>query len=186
MRKSLRLLVAGFFVVMFFSVVVQQAMAQQWIWYPEAGGNPLESAPAATRYFVKVVTVDAIKSASLEITADNSYKLYINGKMIGEGKKWEEATVYNLAKNLVKGKNVIAIEATNVDGPAGIIFKGKITPAAGKSISLDSSSKWLSSDKATKGWLEGTTDKTWLKALELANFGEGPWGANVVSKTMGQ
>ena len=58
----------------------------EWIWYPE--GNPAQSAPIGTRYFHRVIEVDAtktLKSATAALTADNTFTLWINGKKVSEG-----------------------------------------------------------------------------------------------------
>ena len=58
----------------------------EWIWYPE--GNPAQSAPVGTRYFKRIIHVDAKKvlaSATAGVSADNEFTLWINGKKVSEG-----------------------------------------------------------------------------------------------------
>lgn len=171
-------LVAG--LVIFQGRCQEESKVPQWIWYPEKDMDPIVEAPAEPRYFVKIINLESpVKSAVLEIAVDNIYQLFVNGKAIGEGDNWQIATKYDITKNLKKGKNVIAIQATNVDGPAGWIMKGKITTADGKTIVFFSNSSWRTSTRATKGWQEGELDKSWVKALEMGEFGVQPWGTNV-------
>src|SRR5208282_5606659 len=54
-----------------------------WIWYPDPGGDPATSAPAETVYFRRTFTLDtdagAVGQATVSVTADESYELYVNG-----------------------------------------------------------------------------------------------------------
>src|SRR5258708_7756434 len=84
----------------------QDAKGVQWIWYNE--GNPLAEAPVATRFFRRVFEVkQEVKEASLDITADNSFTVWINGAEIGSGNEWMHVNRFDVKRRLVKGKNVI-------------------------------------------------------------------------------
>jgi alpha-L-rhamnosidase len=49
-----------------------------WIWFPE--GDPASSAPAATRWFRRVVELpDDVTAARIAISADNVFSLSVNG-----------------------------------------------------------------------------------------------------------
>lgn len=168
-------------------IYAEGAGTAQWIWYPEKDMDPIAEAPAEPRYFVKIFSLEAApKSAKIEVAVDNVYQLFVNGKSIGEGDNWQAATVYDITKNLKTGKNTIAILATNQDGPAGFIVAGGLVTADGKKVSLVSNSTWKASDKATKGWQDGVEDKSWVKALEMGEYGSPPWGTNVQSEMIGQ
>src|SRR5690349_21228626 len=59
----------------------------QWIWYPEEN---LKKAPASTRYFRKIFEApDELESASVAITCDDEYILYLNGQKVAEGSNWK-------------------------------------------------------------------------------------------------
>ena len=159
----------------------------QWIWFPEIDMDPLAEAPTESRYFVRTFDLDsAVKSASIEIAVDNSYELYVNGKSIGQGDNWQQAAVFDIAANLKKGKNTIAVMAANAGGPAGWIMAGKVVTDKGTKVDLSTNSGWLASDKEVKGWLDGNIDKSWVKALELGEYGCSPWGTNVQSEMLSQ
>jgi len=168
-------------------ICAEGAGTAQWIWCPEKDIDPIAEAPAEPRYFVKIFSLEAApKSAKMEIAVDNVYQLFVNGKLAGEGDNWQNATVYDIAKYLKKGDNVIAVQATNADGPAGFIVAGKVVAADGKAISLNSNSTWKASVKATKGWQDGNVDKSWVKALEMGEYGVQPWGENVQCEMLSQ
>src|ERR1700690_1691903 len=61
----------------------------KWIWFPE--GNPAERAPVCTRYFRRIVelpTNEVVSAATIEITADDQFHLYVNGQEAGKGDNW--------------------------------------------------------------------------------------------------
>src|SRR5262245_18075623 len=97
----------------------QPVSGLQWIWFDE--GEPVKEAPAETRYFRRTFAIDRpvpnpIDEAQLDITADNVYTVWVNGKEVGQGDKWETVKRFDVKKHLVHGKNVIAVEAKNTDG----------------------------------------------------------------------
>lgn len=70
-------------------------------------------------HYRKTAYLDAIaKEYIVHITADNRYKLYVNGKMVCFGPQlsdiphWRYETI-NIAPYLIKGKNVVAAEVVN-------------------------------------------------------------------------
>src|SRR5262249_46189606 len=92
----------------------QQASAVQWIWFDE--GDPTQSAPAETRYFRRVFVIDrpvqkVVDEGTLDITADNSFTVWINGHQVGKGAKWERIYRFDVTKLLQHGENAIAVEA---------------------------------------------------------------------------
>src|SRR5262245_43202541 len=92
------------------------AASLHWIWFDE--GNPLQDAPAETRYFRKVFTIDRpvakpVDEGTLDITADNAFTVWVNGKEVGRGDRWERVYRFDVTSLLVHGKNVVAVEAHN-------------------------------------------------------------------------
>src|SRR5262245_27784708 len=64
----------------------------QWVWYDE--GDPAQDAPAETRYFRRAFTVDRpgpkpADKATLDITADNRFTVWVNGAEVGSGDTWQ-------------------------------------------------------------------------------------------------
>ena len=60
----------------------------QWIWFNE--GDPLVEAPAETRYFRRVFNARGpVDEATLDLTADNSFTVWLNGVKIGSGSDWK-------------------------------------------------------------------------------------------------
>jgi hypothetical protein len=63
----------------------------------------------------------AISKARLRITADNSYKVYLNGAKIGQGTEWRRLTEYDLTLLLTPGVHVLAVGVFNEVGAAGLV-----------------------------------------------------------------
>jgi alpha-L-rhamnosidase len=149
-----------------------------WIWYPE--GDPLSGAPAGTRYFRKTFNLAAatdVKSAACSVTADNQFDLYVNGTRLGGGADWHQVASFDVRGALSTGNNVVAIQAANVDGPAGVLASCRIELATGAPISLSSDRTWKAANVAAANWQSATfDDSSWVAAKELAPLGQGPWG----------
>jgi putative heme-binding domain-containing protein len=148
-----------------------------WIWFDE--GDPLSDAPAEIRYFRRVFTVDVPKAgeeALLEITADNGFIVWLNGVEVGTGNTWERIERYEVGKRLVAGKNILAVEARNEGGPAGLLVRLSIGPKGKGKTVLVSNREWKSSKTAAKDWKKlDFDDSKWSRARELVPMGGGPW-----------
>jgi putative heme-binding domain-containing protein len=152
----------------------------QWVWFPE--GDPAASAPAETRYFLRVFTIDhpgdkPVTEAALEITADNEYIVWINGTEVGKGDDWNQVNRFDVRKLLIKGKNVIAVQAHNQGGPAGLMARLTYVPTGGARRTLVTDGEWLAAKTAGDGWRTATYDaKKWSPVKVLGPVGKaGPW-----------
>src|SRR2546421_580100 len=149
LRRSLPLLVVLLGTAVLFAWRPWQVRGQapkpmNWIWYDE--GNPLASAPAETRYFRRVFSLaKAPTEATLEITADNRFVVWLNGARVGQGDTWQNLSNYKVARHLVAGRNILAVEAKNDGGPAGLVVRLS-WPGAGKTReTLVSDGEWKAS-----------------------------------------
>ena len=163
------------------------AAPPQWIWFNE--GDPLQSAPAETRYFRRTFTLDparkVIDKARLEITADNTFTVWLNGAQIGSGDQWQQLYRFDVRKQLRPGKNVLAVEAGNQGGPAGLVVRLKWTAKGQPEQTLVSDAAWKASKSGGKGWSAADfNDKGWTAARVLGAYGQvGPWGGASASGT---
>ena len=154
----------------------------KWVWYPE--GNPAVGAPTATRYFRRILTLAAdreVKSALFTLTADDGFILYVNGKNVGHSDdqtdSWRRPVTVNLAKEIAAGDNILAIEAHNNEGPAGLAGQLKVQFQAGDPLTLRIDHSWKASQAGPAGWNgRGFDDTAWVAAMETESIGEGPWG----------
>src|SRR5262249_34534751 len=101
----------------------------QWIWTKDADG--FKNAPTGACYFRKTFPLasseaDAIQSgksqALLSIIADDDYTCWLNGDLVAQGGlSCGRVCVFDVTKQLRKGDNVLAVRASNITGPAGLL-----------------------------------------------------------------
>lgn len=149
-------------------------MARKWIWHPTAKGNN------QTVFLRRACDIDRgaqITSAALDISADNEFVLYVNGRKIGAHDNWAELRTYDVASALQGGRNVIAIEAKNEAGPCGVLLGLNLQFADGTTKEILSDEQWLASDKREEDWTAaGFDDAKWVKVAVVGNYGDAPWG----------
>ncbi len=66
-----------------------------------------------------------IVSGLLDITADDKFTVWLNGKRIGDNSDWQHPQSFDVAEELRPGKNVLAVRAgvksdTAIQNPAGL------------------------------------------------------------------
>jgi len=170
----------------------QPANGLEWIWFNE--GDPTRGAPAATRYFRRAFTIDRpvqppVDEGVLDITADNAFTVWVNGAEVGRGSEWKQVFRFDVKKHLVHGQNVIAVEARNDSGPAGLMVRLTYAPNGQSKLILNSDRDWKAAQKAVAGWQKvDFDDRKWEAVKVLGPVGKtGPWqslawGGSAVSK----
>ena len=131
------------------------------------------------RYFRKTFKLSkgSIKQASVLISVDDSYKLFINGRDVGEGDNWTHVGKYDVTNLLNKDNNIIAVEGNNkgkIDNPASILFAMKVTFDDDKIFKLYSDKTWISSNKTPEdNWINFKFDDS--KWVEVRDYGTNNW-----------
>jgi putative heme-binding domain-containing protein len=159
----------------------ESTSAVQWIWFDE--GDPAREAPAETRYFRKVFTIDrpvqkVVDEGTLDITADDAFRVWVNGTEIGSGDRWQRVYQFDVMKQLVHGKNVVAVEAkNNHPSPAGLLVRLAYVPNGMSKLAMVSDGSWKASKTAPAGWQQvGFDDGAWSRVRVLGPVGQaGPW-----------
>jgi putative heme-binding domain-containing protein len=147
----------------------------EWIWHPGAGASPGAN---EVRYFRKTFSLDELpRRANLGVAADNHFVAYLNGQKIGEATGWNEFRRYDVAKNLKRGQNVLAIEARNEGGPAGLIAQLELRGQGDRQM-IVSDASWKTSAGQERDWPTAAFQPgaTWLAAKSLGKLGVSPWG----------
>lgn len=140
-----------------------------WIWYDK--GNPAHSAPPETIYFSKTFNIKDIgllKEAVAYVTADNSYKLSINGKEIMQGNDFRRIDSESVLSALHSGENkmsVVAINDGETPNPAGLMAAMRLVQKNGMSLSIVSDASWNAS----------RDEKSWSGAKVLGKGTMSPW-----------
>lgn len=152
----------------------------QWIWFNE--GNPLTNAPVATRYFRRSFTIDRpfanpTDEAILHITADDAFKVWLNGKFVGEGITWNKVYRFDVNKMTVPGKNTLAVEAKNTGSAAGLLVRFGFIPNGQSRLAILSDGAWKASTAGPAGWEKNDFDDSkWQPVKVLGAYGKvGPW-----------
>jgi hypothetical protein len=145
----------------------------KWIWNRAAEG---ENRSAYFRRRIDVSASAGIVSATMTITADNSFVLHVNGRKRGENPTWSELSDYDLTPVIQGGKNVIAVESRNLDGPCGLIFGLRIACEDGTVIEVGSCKECRSASKPEANWTGIDFDDTgWAESIEYGDSGIAPW-----------
>ncbi|MFT5408876.1 MAG: putative membrane-bound dehydrogenase-like protein [Verrucomicrobiales bacterium] len=155
----------------------------QWIWDEESTESSNEP-----RYFRRALDLESNPaSASLAITADNFYEVWINGTRIGADGTWDSVENYDVVKYLKKGTNVLAIQARNGGGVAGVLAKMTIKDSAGKTIAIGTDYLTRASLDAPEDWKDAKFDDSkWGAVTVLGDASMSPWGiGGSVSKGSG-
>lgn len=161
-----------------------------WIWASEPGVNPQAQAPQGTRYFRGSVTIPegrAIRKARFLMTADDAFELFIGGKSVGKSPEkrdsWRTPRMIDVTKNLVAGKNCLAVAATNASAsPAGLVGKLMVEFDQGKPIIVNTDATWKAAVKESPNWAAADfDDSAWTAAAKVCSMGQGPWETISVS-----
>ena len=89
-----------------------------WVWSDEA--DPLCD-------LRRTFTLDAMPTnATVLITADNGYELYVNGSRVGSdmgaaSDVWQTVERYDITSRLAKGRNVVGLHGIDLGGVRGVI-----------------------------------------------------------------
>ena len=153
-----------------------------WIW-----ANPEGLSGGVDAYFrFKFRPEQRIKEATLLITADNCYELYVNNRMIAEEagatqNEWGTVERYRIEDNIVvRAANCIAIRTECLGGSAGLLVAVKIVYEDGEILEKYSDNSWLSTEEPNENWWGPDHDDTlWKPASVLVPYGQGPWGTNL-------
>ena len=150
----------------------------RWIWSTPKAANGVEP---GTVYFRKTVELPhKPKTADVIAAADNAFVLLVNQRNGLAGKSWEEPQFRNLAGRFRKGKNLIAVSATNEgsgSNPAGLWLGIRFEFADGSTMDVVSNKSWKVSAEGSDDWNKpGFDDTKWRPASELGGAQMAPWG----------
>lgn len=140
------------------------AQDAQWIWTPE---HPRGQATEGDCYFRKTMQLGSVEQATVTITADDQYELFINGRKIGTGNSIRQMEQYDVSGLLVRGRNVIGVRVTNLSpGPAALAARVLVQPKESNAHPAD--------------WQSYSTDDSWRTSLEV----DREWASSVASDSL--
>ncbi|KAJ7342786.1 hypothetical protein DFH08DRAFT_782629 [Mycena albidolilacea] len=162
-----------------------------WIWSTSNAGA---DAPVGTVGFRKTVVSPSGKSATsatVLLSADNTFQLLINGQYVGappfdnnaadSAGSWEYAQRFTVA--LTPSTNVFTVLATNfppqqVGGTsgAGLVAALQIRYSDGSTAIVGTDASWLAGPSTSASSFLATADSTLGPAISQGLFGMAPWG----------
>ena len=157
-------------------VHAQQPHSVQWIWFPE--GAQAKSAAAEARYFRRTFQVSwPADEATLDITADSRFTVWLNGSEIGKGDTWRRVYAFDVKKQMVLGKNVVAVRAYPGMDAAGVLVRLGYAPNGQAKAAVVSEHSWKATRTLSPGWEQvDFDDRTWLPVRVLGPYGRTePW-----------
>jgi len=149
-----------------------------WIWASPKGVTDGEFACFFRKTFE--LPSRAVRATVL-ITADNGYDLFVNGALIGgdagyDGIFWASVEMYRVEHLLNAGRNVMAVRGENMGGPAGLLVAARVELADGKVVELFSDATWKVSLDVETMWTVADFDEgKWQPAAVLGPNGMAPW-----------
>lgn len=159
------------------STAQQEATTPHWIWRADPGNPQARTFPAQTCYFRKTFSVKEVSRLAIDITADNAFTSFLDGKPVAEGIDWN--TPQHVAATIGIGPHVLAVRASNEGpGPAGLLVRGGVLPL-GQGVPIQSNATWRTAALVPDGesWTRLNFDESeWSRALDLGALGIDPWG----------
>jgi hypothetical protein len=158
--------------------------AAQWIWLEEP--RPGKEVPVESRYFRKTFNVDgpSVAQAVLNVTADASFTVWLNGERVGHGEfhpHTRRVYAFDVSRYLRRGANVIAVQGTNKTGVAGLLAQLTYACAGSVPVTLATNATWKVSRSPAAGWLHaGFDDDRWAQALVVGSARDNPAWQNLV------
>lgn len=172
-----------------------------WIVHP-ADYDTIESQKNNERYYYyrqEINLESTVKSAQMQITADDRADVYINGEKVYEetrtGDTWSLPVTLDITEYLQKGKNVIAVRLYNGVYRYALLYDGIVkmdndsvlrfytdesVNVARESIGENSTPNPQWSESDADNFMKPDYDMStggWTKAEIYANVGSGGWGA---------
>ncbi len=165
--------------------VTNELGSAEWIWSPAHTRNEV---PQGACYFRKSFELGDPEFGEVQITADNGFEVFVNGQQVGVGNDWRQLKVFEITKQLVPGRNSIAIRVTNTDeGSAGLVGRVLVKEKGGTYANHPTDETWRTSVRNYTDWITTTfNDEQWIKATSYGALGNAlPWGNEVVIAGVG-
>ena len=147
-----------------------------WVW--SASIDPTDELPRYFRFEFDLSSPPP--TALLHITADNRCVTFINGQMLGVNENWMIPAQYDVSKHLRPGKNLLAVEATNAGGPAGLL--AALVDDQQQALFVTGPTGFVSKERQTAWISPDTKVKNWAAVSVLGPAQTAPW--NIDSSTV--
>lgn len=117
-----------------------------------------------------------VKHATIRITVDNGFSLFLDGREIGRGSDWRTVTEYDATLLLRPGLHVLAVEGFNDRLEAGLIFGLEIELADGRTIEIVSDDTWSVVPGTLSHWTSRKNPlPDWRPVMVIGTMHHHPW-----------
>jgi hypothetical protein len=145
----------------------------EWIWMPGQWETPNITVYARRTFDLLAKPIEA----TLWVSADNRYRLWVNGVFVGEDDDFAVAERYDVTRLLKLGRNLLAVQVDNVDGPGGLLLEMRVRLPNGQTRCVISDPGWKVTDRASTEWHKlPYDDSRWLPAETRGQAPVFPWG----------
>jgi signal transduction histidine kinase len=109
-----------------------------WIWAAETRDQQ------TCRFWKRIDLPEnvSVASARLTIAADNAYRLFVDGREIGQGVLWYTLTEYDVTRILGPGAHVLAVECFNERLRAGLVAGLRVRLQDGRRLEVGTDQSW--------------------------------------------
>jgi hypothetical protein len=145
----------------------------EWIWMPGQWETPNITVYARRTFDLLAKPIEA----TLWVSADNRYRLWVNGVFVGEDDDFAVAERYDVTRLLKLERNLLAVQVDNVDGPGGLLLEMRVRLPNGQTRWVISDPGWKVTDRASTEWHKlPYDDSRWLPAETRGQAPVFPWG----------
>ncbi|MCS7091159.1 MAG: histidine kinase [Verrucomicrobiota bacterium] len=117
-----------------------------------------------------------VAQAKLRITADNGFRLWLDGREVGRGSDWRSLTEYDLTWVLSPGQHVLAVEAFNDRLEGGLLAGLRLNMIDGTTMEIGTDTNWWVVPADERGWERRRKPRAgWHPAVVVGSFGAPPW-----------
>ena len=111
-----------------------------------------------------------VESALLRITADNFYRVYLDGYFIGQGSDWRVLTEYDITRLLTPGRHVLAVSVVNDFDFGGLLAGLRIRLRGAQEIEIPTDASWELIPDSMPAWPVPKFDAAAEKARVIRRF----------------
>ncbi len=117
-----------------------------------------------------------VSSAILDITADNGFSLYVDGREIGRGSDWRSVTRYDVTRLLGSGRHILGVEGFNDRLEAGLIFGLRMELDNRTTMDVVSDASWFVVPASAQDWVtRKKPSPQWHPAIVVGSINHHPW-----------
>ncbi len=145
----------------------------QWIW----DTNAFDKQTVRLWKSFEVPSGRPVARATLRLTADNGYTLFLDGEEIGRGSDWRTVSEYDITQLLPPGRHVLGVEAFNDRLEGGLIFGMTMEQPGHDEMQLLSDDNWWivpANGKNPRAW-PAKVQPGWHHAIVVGSFQTPPW-----------